>query len=314
MMYDPREDRFAVAIALTSDHALMGCGFLAKLRQFHPRCDLFIFTDEESLDVAAAISGAFGGLPPVVTDRMGFDCLEWGSIVTSKFRVFSLPTEKPVLFLDIDQIITRALYSYVDFYVENQILIAGGADDELLGAQFRFGSTPLWLDPAEDKVINTGAFIARPDRDIFNLIRKSIPIYSGLTRLPTQGLLNGILHEYKIPYHVFGDDFMIGPFNRRICDIPTSAALIHLWTPRPPFMYPNPLRVGVDGDLTWEECVASFDHEVDTRYPYEHIRTLYLEQIELFETTVGMSMPMVIRPEQSDDYRRHRQQPTELVL
>ncbi|MGR8934542.1 MAG: hypothetical protein ACU837_09175 [Gammaproteobacteria bacterium] len=60
--------KFAVAIAVTHDHALMACDLLAKLRHFHPGCDLYIFTDEPSLYTALKIAKGFDAEAPVVTD------------------------------------------------------------------------------------------------------------------------------------------------------------------------------------------------------------------------------------------------------
>lgn len=286
---------FAVAIALTHDHALMACGFLAKLRYFHPQCDLFIITDQSSLQTASNIAEAFDAKKTVVTDNMGFDCLEWGPIVTSKFRVFDLPTNKPVVFLDIDQILAKPIDGFVKKFLESNVILAGGADDEPLCNQFQDGKTPEGLDPNITKVINTGAFITIPNQEMYEEIRLSIPRFSGLTRLPTQGLINGLLHEKGIPFDVYGDEFMIGPFNKNVID-PESAALVHLWTPRPPFMWPNPKRTGVDGDLTWEECVSNFEAN-GVRYPFERLRDEYMQQMFLFEKNYSELASTIEKPD-----------------
>ena len=296
------ETEFAIAIAMTADHALMACGFLAKVRQYHPNNRLYIFTVEDSLEISAAIAKAFGGETPVLTDKMGMDCLEWGSIVTSKIRVFALETDLPVVFLDIDQVLTGPLDRFVVDYVRSGHVVAGGADDETLGGQFRAGSLPRDLDPTETRIINTGAFIARPDRKIFEGICHAMAEFSGLSRLPTQGLVNGFLYRNQIPFKVFGDEFMIGPFNSRVTDRPCSATLIHLWTPRPPFMYPNPRRPGVDGDLTWQTCVRDFERTNGVAYPYQLLRDLYMEQIAIFERSQGRMLAQVDRP---DGHSRH---------
>lgn len=292
-----QEPEFDIAIALTSDHALMACGFLAKLREFHPHNGIFIITDEKSVSTASNIAEAFNALEVVVTTSMGFNCLEWGEIVTSKFVVFNLPTNRPVVFLDIDQVITRDINVFVREFVDSGVLLAGGADDEPLRNQFQSGKIPEGLNGSETVVVNTGAFITRPNKDFFDLILRSIPKYSGTTRLPTQGLINGILYEENIPFKVYGDDFMIGPFNKHILDNPCSAALLHLWTPRPPFMFPNPKRVGVDGDLTWDQCVKDFEMtNLGVRYPICEIEYLYLEQMYLFESKFGSRLSSIERP------------------
>lgn len=300
------DNQFAVAIALTHDHALMACGFLAKLRYFHPSCDLFVITDESSLQTATRVAKGFDAKAPVVTDKMGFDCLEWGPVVTSKFRVFDLPTDKPVVFLDIDQILAKPINSFVGKYLASDAIIAGGADDEPLGNQFKDGQTPPGLDPKANLVINTGAFIAMPDPAIFQMIKMAIPKFSGLTRLPTQGVINGLLYQNDLRFDVFGDEFMIGPFNKRVADQPSSAALIHLWTPRPPFIFPNPKRIGVDGNLTWEQCVEDFERKNRVKYPFIFLRNEYMAQMRLFEEKFSHLMPDIERPQgHLDQYRSY---------
>ncbi|MBG77466.1 MAG: hypothetical protein CL570_00335 [Alphaproteobacteria bacterium] len=291
------DNQFAVAIALTHDHALMACGFLAKLRHFHPGCDLFIITDKPSLQTATEIAKGFDAKEPIVTDKMGFDCLEWGAIVTSKFRVFDLPTDKPVMFLDIDQILAKPVTSFVEKYLKSDAIIAGGADDEPLGNQFKGGQTPAGLDPNANLVINTGAFVTIPDPEIFQMIKRAIPEFSGSTRLPTQGLINGLLYQNDLRFDVYGDDFMIGPFNKRVLDKPSSATLIHLWTPRPPFMFPNPQRTGVDGNLTWKQCVIEFEETHKEKYPYAYLRNEYMNQMRVFEEKFSRLVPNIERPQ-----------------
>lgn len=290
-----RDEQFAIAVAVTTDHALMACGFLSQLRHFHPTVDLFIFTDCETETLAHRIAKAFGARPPITTDDMGFSCEEWGPIVTAKFRVFSLPTERPVMFLDIDQIITKPLTPFVDRFLASGLFVAGGSDDEPMGNQFKAGCTPSWISPHEEKILNTGAFIARPRADLAALIERSIPEYRGIVRLPTQALINGILHRYSIPFDLYGDDFMIGPFNPRILDVPASATLLHLWTPRPPFMAPNPVRPGIDGSLTWRACVEAFEATTGQEYPTIWLRNAYMNQMEMFETRYAAVIPGVDR-------------------
>lgn len=289
--------KFAVAIALTHDHALMACGFLAKLRHFHPGCDLYIITDAPSLKTAIKIAKGFDAKEPVVTDSMGFDCLEWGPIVTSKFRVFDLPTDKPVVFLDIDQILAKPLEPFIGKYLESGAVIAGGADDGSLGMQFKQGQTPAGIDPDATLVINTGAFIAIPDRHLFQTIKNEIPNFSGLTRLPTQGVINGILYQNDLHFEVFGDEFMIGAFNDRVVDQPSSATLIHFWSPKPPFLLPNPRRKNAGGNLSWEQCVVNFERRnAGRKYPFIFLRDEYMAQINLFEKRFSRAIPDIERP------------------
>lgn len=291
------DNEFAIVIALTHDHALMACGFLAKVRHFHPLCDLYIITDRHSLDTATRVAYGFGAKETIVTDEMGFDCLEWGTIVTSKFRVFDLPTDKPVVFLDIDQILTKPIDSFVHRFINSDCIIAGGSDDEPLGNQFLKGRIPVGLDPNATKVLNTGAFITRPNKKVFEMIKDEIPKFSGLVRLPTQGLINGFLYQRNLRFDTYKDDFMIGPFNSRVLDQPSTAALVHLWTPRPPFMFPNPHREGVDGDLTWVKCVSDFESKnLGKKYPFAFLRDSYMAQIEIFEERYSEIILNIERP------------------
>ena len=288
---------FDLAIAVTHDYALMACGFLAKLRFFHPRNDLYIITDEASKINAEEIACAFNAKNVVVTNHMGFECLEWGAIVTSKFRVFDLPTTRPVVFLDIDQILNAPLDGFVDRYIHSGVVIAGGQDDKPMHRQFQDGKLPAGLNPTETAIINTGAFIATPDKGFYKKILDAIPSYSGLIKLPTQGLINGLLYLDKIPFDVYGDDFMVGPFSPALLNRQNQPALIHLWTPRPAFVVPNPPRKGINGEITWENCVASFECANQAPYPVFELKRMYMEQMRLFEQRYSHILPNVDRPE-----------------
>ncbi|MDX9690694.1 MAG: hypothetical protein RBT70_09605, partial [Alphaproteobacteria bacterium] len=73
-------------------------------------------------------------------------------------------------------------------------------------------------------------------------------------------------------------------------------ALIHLWTPRPPFVVPNPPRKGVNGDITWEDCVALFERVNQELYPTAELKRMYMEQVRLFEQRYSHRLPDLHRP------------------
>ena len=53
----------------------------------------------------------------------------------------------------------------------------------------------------------------------------------------------------------------------------------------------------MDGDLTWEQCVAEFETENEVTYPYAFLRNQYMAQMKLFEERFSRRIPDIERPQ-----------------
>lgn len=272
----PRTRRFAVVVALTTEYIEMALGILAALRFYHPEVDLIIYTDATSRSNVKSVADRFCATDLRIQPPTPFEFGDWNSIVSVKFDIFGLRYAHPILYLDVDQILYRSLAPYVDAFERSGALVAGSLDDEALGQQFKAGAIPLDID-INAPAINTGAFFIRSDPAIHRRIRGSLDYFSARARLPTQSVINGLIQMDGLPLHVFGEDFMAGPFSRRVLDNPRTSALIHFWTPRPPFMKPSPVR---HGELTYDEMKDRFLVSFGVSYPEDELERDYRYYLE----------------------------------
>lgn len=267
---------FAVAMAFTYDYAEMAAGLLARVRQYHPLADLFLFTDEESYSAAKTLANAFSATDLRLASIRDYPCGDWNSIVTAKFDIFGLSYADPILFLDTDQILYRELTNFIEKFANSGAALAGSADDESFADQFKPGAA---LDgiAADAPCINTGAFMIRADASLYRRVVKSLDYFAGRGRLPTQSVINGLAQIDRLPILLFGEDFMAGPFSAPVLHFPRTSALLHFWTPRPPFMKPNPIR---QGEISYEVLKRKFSDTFGEEYPEEQLRLEYVEQLQ----------------------------------
>ncbi len=149
-----REHSFVVAIALTQEYIPMACGLLAKLRDMHSDFDLYIITNQESYPEVVYVAEVFEAESVVVSEKINLNHKGWGEIVSAKLLVFGLPTLKPIIFLDVDQILLKPLNSFIHDYINSNVEIAGAKDNKQLGGQFIKGKLPKGLG-ADWDAINT---------------------------------------------------------------------------------------------------------------------------------------------------------------
>lgn len=273
--------RFGVVMALTLDHLEMASGLLAALRLHHPDADLFLYTDAASPEIGR-LADVFSAADLTVQRSLPYACGDWNPIVTVKFDIFGLRYPEPLLYLDVDQILYQGLAPFVAAFARSGAALAGSPDDESFAEQFQPAAAPPGI--AEDApAINTGAFLIRSDPALHRRILDSLGYFSGRGRLPTQSVINGLVQLDGLPLLLFGEEFMAGPFSRRVLDQPRSSALIHFWTPRPPFMKPSPVR---QGEATYAALKKSFGERYGVAYPEEQIEREYRSQLERAELRI----------------------------
>ena len=271
------EPRFAVAVALTSPYLAMAAGLLARLRALHPACDVFVYTDRASRADADRLAARVGAANVACPAPLDYDCGEWGGIVQAKFHVMGRNYGAPIVFLDVDQVLYRRLSPFVAEFIGSGAAIAGSPDDEGLPEQFQDGCAPPGAC-AGMPAINSGAFMVRPDPGLHRLVTDALPRFAGRARLPTQAVINGVIHAEGVTLHRFGDDFMAGPFSPRVLERPRRCALIHFWTPRPPFMHPNAAR---SGERSYQSLTREFQRVWGVPYLEAELERDYRSQMAL---------------------------------
>lgn len=268
--------RFGVVVALTHEYLKMASGLLAALRREHPDIDLFIYTDAASVVTVKQLADAFSATDLTVQRVLSYPCGDWSPIVTVKFEIFGRRYPEPLVYLDVDQILYHGLSPFVDAFTRSGAILAGSSDDESFTEQFKLGASPLGIAP-DAPAINTGAFVFRTDPALHRLILNSLDYFSERGRLPTQSVINGLVQMEGLPLHLFGESFMAGPFSRRVLDQPRTSALIHFWTPRPPFMTPNPVR---QGEAPYEVLKYLFEERFGIPYPEQQLEQEYRNQLK----------------------------------
>jgi hypothetical protein len=261
----------------------MASGLLARVRAFHPDCDLFIYTNAASRSSASRLARQVGATDLICPAKLDYDCGQWDSIVQAKFQLLGQPYSAPIVFLDVDQVLYCGLEPFVSAFAESGAMIGGSPDDETLAQQFEPGCVPSGVT-AEMAAINTGAFIVHPDRTFYRLVIDALPYFEGRARLPTQAVINGVVHAEKLPVRWFGDEFMAGPFSGRVLEVPRRCALIHFWSPRPPFMFPNVTRAG---ERSYHELKREFEQSQGAPYPEAQLEGDYRSQLMLGEALAG---------------------------
>ncbi len=124
-------------------------------------------------------------------------------------------------------------------------------------------------------------FITRSNTDLYELLLDAIEDYNNCILYPTQGLINGVIYQNQISKKIYGSELMIGPFDESI--LLPKVALIHIWKPRPTFVYLDKSSVYNNEDAEWNDCIREFEFKYKgSRYPVDYIKTVYHEQIDLF--------------------------------
>lgn len=266
-MDDPKA-KLTFAIPFLDNYSRMAMALANSIRWFHPTSEIIALTTapagQQVLDV---VRQSFDDL--IEFEDPGFDSAGYTAVVWTRLHLWDLPTSRPVVCLDADIQMYRAL--------PDELISTWQASNRVFGS-FLDGMSRLeqHFVPHYEPIAPVGQapaacvayLILQPTGGVTDQLVQLAATHNGHVVCPEQAILN-YFAAISGGWHDQSGATVTQSWSPVVLQNPPPTPFVHFGSPRPAFFGPSPLR---QGDVEYDVALRRFKEASGQQFPIDRFR------------------------------------------